>query len=349
MYNPPRRTVNNALRSRRRVSSARHGVALGRPVRWASSMQASVIARAGAGAYLCVVLGGNAVPSVAKSASLPWLGEKKPEVELMGLSFFFAPTVPGRQLCGLCCRVEEVAQRQAHQRSAAKWLRVVKMTSCCVCVLTSSCVYTQRSRKRACAFDQPRSAQGRAPESPPRSARGPSRVCERGPPDALPSQKARVFGCAKHPGATYATPPPQLRVRMTCAAKLRPMKLCAPVCVRQLARVPPGFVRTQWQGGSLQVLRKRAPKSSKVLASSPVRPAPRCLNQSPLLPTVPAGLPRVAARSGPRAAAAGQGKKKGVNLQGASSNGSFCRKEPCKGVQKEPSISRILFCGWPPC
>jgi hypothetical protein len=226
----------------------------------------------------------------------------------MGLSFFFAPTVPGRQLCGLCCRVEEVAQRQAHQRSAAKWLRVVKMTSCCV--LTSSCVYTQRSRKRACAFDQPRSAQGRAPESPPRSARGPSRVCERGPPDALPRQKARVFGCAKHPGATYATPPPQLRVRMTCAAKLRPMKLCAPVCVRQLARVPPGFVRTQWQGGSLQVLRKRAPKSSKVLASSPVRPAPRCLNQSPLLPTVPAGLPRVAARSGP-SRGGGSGKKEG--------------------------------------
>ena len=146
MYNPPRRTVNNALRSRRRVSSARHGVALGRPVRWASSMQASVIARAGAGAYLCVVLGGNAVPSVAKSASLPWLGEKKPEVELMGLSFFFAPTVPGRQLCGLCCRVEEVAQRQAHQRSAAKWLRVVKMTSCCAHF--KLCVYSTFSQTR---------------------------------------------------------------------------------------------------------------------------------------------------------------------------------------------------------
>ena len=57
-----------------------------------------LIARAGAGAYLCVVLGGNAVPSVAKSASLPWLGEKSPAVELMGLmlGIFFAPVVPGR-------------------------------------------------------------------------------------------------------------------------------------------------------------------------------------------------------------------------------------------------------------
>ena len=54
--------------------------------------------RAAAEGRLCVVLDGNAVPSVAKSACLPWLGEKSPAVELMGLmvSIFFAPVVPGR-------------------------------------------------------------------------------------------------------------------------------------------------------------------------------------------------------------------------------------------------------------
>ena len=42
------------------------------------------------------------------------------------------------------------------------------------------------------------------------------------PSDPPPSQKARDFGWAKHPGATYSTPAPLLRVRMTFAAKRRP-------------------------------------------------------------------------------------------------------------------------------
>ena len=48
------------------------------------------------------------------------------------------------------------------------------------------------------------------------------------PPDSPPSQKARDFGWAKHPGVAYSTLPPLLRVRMDCAAKLRPVRPVRP-------------------------------------------------------------------------------------------------------------------------
>ena len=41
---------------------------------------------------------------------------------------------------------------------------------------------------------------------------------------------------------------------MLCACAQRSLRLCVPVCVRQFARIPPGFVQTQWRGGSLQIL-----------------------------------------------------------------------------------------------
>ena len=52
----------------------------------------------------------------------------------------------------------------------------------------------------------------------------------RPPPDAPPSPKSWQFGCAKHPGSTYTTLPPHLRVRSPNAAKRRAMRdaLAAP-------------------------------------------------------------------------------------------------------------------------
>ena len=73
--------------------------------------------------------------------------------------------------------------------------------------------HISRICKRAYALDLPRTAGG------PRRAGGRGR-----PPDSPPSQRARDFGCAKHPGGTYTTLLPLLRVRLINPAKRRPWR-----------------------------------------------------------------------------------------------------------------------------
>ena len=67
---------------------------------------------------------------------------------------------------------------------------------------------------------RPQERRQRGPAPP---LRGTRRAGGRAAPgDAPPSQKDRQFGCAKHPGVTYTTLSPLLRVRLINPAKRRP-------------------------------------------------------------------------------------------------------------------------------